>query len=112
MPVFFLMVAGTIQFGHIYTSLIVLRSASAVAARAAVLGTNQNATQVCNAARGALNSQFDPSLLECTTSPVSLPVASGTQVTVTVAYPVPLFSVGSSVIPGSVWRLTTETTMQ
>lgn len=112
MPVFFLMVAGTIQFGHIYTSLITLRSASAVAARVAILGTNQTANQVCDAARGALNSQFNPTLLECATSPSTLPVASGTQVTVTLAYPVSLLSVGAGVVPGPTWRLTTQTTMQ
>jgi hypothetical protein len=112
MPVFFLMVAGTIQFGHIYTSLITLRSASAVAARVAVLGTNKTAEEVCDAAGGALGPRFNPLLLECVTSPSVLPVASGTPVTVTLAYSVPLLSVGNGVVPGSTWRLTTQTTMR
>lgn len=112
MPVFFLMVAGTIQFGHLYTSLIVLRNASTVAARTAVLGTNQNTSQVCESARAALNSRFDPALLECLTSPQQLPVSVATPITVTLSYPVPLVSIGSGAIPGATWTLTAQTTMQ
>lgn len=112
MPIFFLMVAGTIEFGHLFTSLIVLRNASAVAARAAVLGTDQTTTQVCDSARHALNSQFEPTLLECVTSPSTLPTTSGTPITVTLSYPVPLFSVGSGAVPGTTWTLTAQTIMQ
>ncbi len=112
MPIFFLMVAGTIEFGHLYTSLIVLRNASAVAARAAVLGTEQTTTQVCNAARAALNAGFEPFLLKCLTSPSILPATSGTPITVTLSYPVPLFSVGAGAVPGTTWTLTTQTVMQ
>jgi Flp pilus assembly protein TadG len=112
MPIFFLMVAGTIQFGHLYSSLIVLRNASAVGARTAVLGTDQTTTQVCDSARNALSSQFEPSLLECVTSPASLPAVSGTPVTVTLSYPLPLFSLGNDVAPGTTWTLTAQTIMQ
>jgi Flp pilus assembly protein TadG len=112
MPVFFLMVAGTIQFGHLYTSLIVLRNASTVAARTAVLGTNQNTSQVCESARAALDSRFAPALLNCLTSPQQLPVFTGTPITVTLSYPVPLMSIGSEMIPGATWTLTAQTTMQ
>ena len=101
MPIFFLMVAGTIEFGHLYTS-----------ARAAVLGTEQTTTQVCNAARAALNAGFEPSLLKCLTSPSILPATSGTPITVTLSYPVPLFSVGAGAVPGTTWTLTTQTVMQ
>jgi Flp pilus assembly protein TadG len=112
MPIFFLMVAGTIQFGHLYTSLIVLRNASAIAARTAILGSEQAATDVCDAARSALGSQLDSSLLDCRMSPSNLPVASGTPVTVTLSYPLPLFSIGVSAIPGATWTLTAQTIMQ
>lgn len=112
MPVFFLMVAGTIQFGNLYTSLITLRNASAVAARTAVLGTDQTSTQVCDSARRALNSRFDSSLLACSTSPSTLPTVASTPITVTLSYPVPLFSVGSSAFPGTTWTLTAQTVMQ
>jgi Flp pilus assembly protein TadG len=112
MPIFFLMVAGTIQFGHLYTSLIVLRNASAVGARTAVLGTDQTTTEVCDSARRALNSQFEPSLLECLTSPSILPAVSGTPITVTLSYPLPLFSLGGGVVAGTTWTLTAQTIMQ
>jgi Flp pilus assembly protein TadG len=112
MPIFFLMVAGTIQFGHLYSSLMVLRNASAVGARTAVLGTNQTTTQVCDSARSALTSQFEPSLLECFTSPSTLPAVSGTPITVTLSYPLPLFALGSDVVPGATWTLMAQTIMQ
>jgi Flp pilus assembly protein TadG len=112
MPIFFLMVAGTIQFGNLYTSLIVLRNASAVAARAAVLGTDETSIEVCDAARRALNTRFDPDLLECSTSPAILPTSVSTPVTVTLSYPVPLFSVGSGAVAGTTWTLTAQTVMQ
>ncbi len=112
MPVFFLMVAGTIQFGHLYTSLITLRNASAVAARTAVLGTNQTSTQVCDSARRALDTRFDSNLLACSTSPSILPTSANTPITVTLSYPLPLFSLGSGVVPGTTWTLTAQTVMQ
>jgi Flp pilus assembly protein TadG len=107
-PLLMLMFLGVVQFGFAFGILSQLRSASAVAARAAILGTNQNHTQVCDAAKSALTNVLDVSQLVCQTSPEILPAPENTQVTVTLQYP---FRV---LLPeaGSVLSLSAHTTMQ
>jgi Flp pilus assembly protein TadG len=107
-PVLMLLFMGVVQFGFAFGILSQLRSASAVGARAAILGTNQTHSQVCDAAKSALTNVLDVSQLECQTSPEILPAPQNTQVTVTLQYP---FRV---LLPeaGSVLSLSAHTTMQ
>lgn len=112
LPIFFLLTAGMIQFGYLYTLLIDLRNASVVAAREAILGTGPTATQVCATAQGALGPSMTPALLTCQTEPATLPVASGTQVTVSLAYAAPTIISYAGFGTNGTWTLVARTTMQ
>jgi Flp pilus assembly protein TadG len=107
-PMVLLLFLGMVQFGFAFGVLSQLRSATAVGARVAILGTNQTQSQVCDAAKNSLASLVDTTLLVCETTPTILPAAGNTPVTVTLSYPVRLFSpdIGSTV------QLTAHTTMQ
>lgn len=112
LPLFFLLTAGMIQFGYLYTLLIDLRNASVVAAREAILGTGPTATQVCATARSALSPSMTPALLTCQTNPTTLPVASGTQVTVSLSYAAPTIISYAGFTTNGTWTLAAQTTMQ
>lgn len=111
-PVLVLLIAGTIQFGYAYGILIDLKSASAVAARTAILGTQQSTSQVCTAARNAIRGAIDATRVICETTPQTLPTSANTAITITLTYPAPLLMAQSSFSSGTTWNLRAQTTMQ
>lgn len=107
-PLMMILFLGVAQFGVAFGILGQLRGASAVGARAAVLGTNSTHVQVCDAARSAVAGALDVSQIVCQTSPETLPAPANTRVTVTLRYPFHfLFPEG-----GSILNLSAQTTMQ
>ena len=111
-PLLIMLVVSLMQFGYMYGLLTNLRGASAVAARAAVLGSGQTNVQVCNAARNSIASIIDAALLSCQTSPSVLPTNSNSPVTITLSYPVPLLASQSGFLKGPTIMLSAQTTMQ
>lgn len=111
-PLLMAMMMGMIQFGHLYGVLANLRGASAVAARAAILGAGRTTNEVCDAARAAAGNFVDRSRIECVTSPAYLPTQANTPVTITLNYPVSVLSGGSGIFSGPTVMLTATTTMQ
>jgi Flp pilus assembly protein TadG len=112
MPLLLLLIAGMIQFGYFFGLLSNLRSASTLAARSAVLGTGLSATEVCDNARRALSSMFDPTRLTCATNPVTLPVAANSPVTISLSYPAPVIASFGGFGSEGVWTVRADTTMQ
>jgi Flp pilus assembly protein TadG len=111
-PLLMMMFMGIVQFGQMYGVLSNLRGASAVAARAAILGAGRSATEVCDTARAAVGNLVDVGRLECRTSPSYLPAKANTPVTITLNYPMPVLSGASAFLPGPTLTLTAKTTMQ
>jgi Flp pilus assembly protein TadG len=111
-PLLMAMLMGMIQFGHMYGVMSHLRGASAVAARAAILGAGRTTNEVCDAARAAAGDFVDLSRLECVTSPAYLPAQANTPVTITLNYPVAVLTGASGIFSGPTVRLTAKTTMQ
>lgn len=111
-PLLMAMVMGIIQFGHMYGVMSHLRGASAVAARAAILGTGRTTNEVCDAARAALGDLIDRSRLECVTSPPYLPAQANSPVTIILNYPIPVLTGAKGVFSGPTVTLTAKTTMQ
>jgi hypothetical protein len=111
-PILALLFAGVIQFGFAFGVLSSLRNASAVGARAAVLGTNPTNQQVCDAAKSSISGIIDVAQLACETSPAVLPVPGTTPVTITLSYPMRMFSANSLFGTDEVLSLTAHTTMQ
>lgn len=111
-PVLVMLFVSIIQFGHVFGVLTNLRGASAVAARAAILGSAQTSQQVCNAAINSVSSIIDPNQVTCLTSPSVLPAAPNSPVTITLTYPVPILASQSGFIRGPTLTLTAATTMQ
>lgn len=112
MPFLIFLIVAVMQFGLIFGMLGSLRSASAVAARAAILGTGQSNSQVCAAALNSLPGAFNPTSLVCETSPFILPAAPNSPVTITLSYPIPVLTSTSSLFPGPTITLSAQTTMQ
>lgn len=111
-PLLIMLTVSIMQFGYIYGVLANLRGASAVAARMAVLdGTNSN-SDVCQAARNAVAALVDTSLLDCQTSPSTLPAAVNSPVTITLSYPIHILSSGSGFVRGPTFTVSARTTMQ
>lgn len=111
-PLLIMLVVSIMQFGYVYGILSNLRGASAVGARAAILGSGQTSLQACSAARNALATLIDTTQLDCFTSPQTLPAAANTPVTITLSYPVPILASSSGVMRGPTFTLTAQTTMQ
>jgi len=111
-PLLIMLLVSIMQFGYVYGVLSNLRGASAVGARAAILGSGQTSQQVCSAARNALASIIDTTQLNCYTSPSTLPAAANAPVTITLSYPVPILASSSGAIKGPTLTLTAHTTMQ
>jgi Flp pilus assembly protein TadG len=111
-PFLITLIVSIMQFGYVYGVLSNLRGASAVGARAAVLGSGQSSQQVCSAARNALASIIDTTELNCYTSPSVLPAAANSPVTITLSYPVPILASSSGLLRGPTFMLTAHTTMQ
>jgi Flp pilus assembly protein TadG len=111
-PMLMMLIVSMMQFGYVYGVLTNLRGASAVAARMAVLGTPRSQTDVCQAAKNAMNSMVDPSQLECQTSPSVLPAPLNSPVTITLSYPVPILASNSGVLKGPTFTVSARTTMQ
>lgn len=111
-PILALFFVGVMQFGFAFGVLSSLRSASAVGARAAVLGTNPTSQQVCDAAKSSISGVVDVSQLVCDISPVELPTPGTMPVTITLSYPVRMLAPNSLFGSGDVLNLTARTTMQ
>lgn len=111
-PLLMVLLMGTIQFGQLYGVMSNLRGASAVAARAAILGSGHSTTEVCDAARAAVTGMIDVTRLECRTSPSYLPAQANTPVTITLNYPVSVLTGASGIFAGPTITLTAKTTMQ
>lgn len=111
-PLLMMLFIATIQIGHMCGVMANLRTASAVAARAAILGTSQSTTAVCDAARTALFTSLDRSQLICQTNPSILPTGGATPITVTLTYPVTVLAPGAGAFSGPTLNLTAQTTMQ
>lgn len=111
-PLLIMLLVSTMQFGYVYGVLSNLRGASAVGARAAILGSGRTSQEVCGAARNALASIIDTSLLDCYTTPQILPAAANSPVTITLSYPVPILASQAGVLKGPTLTLTAQTTMQ
>ncbi len=111
-PLLIMLIVSIMQFGYVYGVMSNLRGASAVGARAAILGSGQTSQQVCSAARNALASLIDTSQLNCYTSPSVLPAAANAPVTITLSYPVPIWSSPTGILRGPTLTLTAQTTMQ
>jgi Flp pilus assembly protein TadG len=111
-PLLLVLVMGTIQVGHLYGVLTNLRGASAVGARAAILGTGQTAQEVCETARNAIVHLVHPEQIGCETSPSTLPATSNTPVTVTLTYSVPVLASHAALFRGPTVTLSAQTTMQ
>lgn len=112
LPLFFLLLAGIIQFGYVFGLLSNLRTASLVAARSAILGTGLTTPQVCDVARNALVSNINLTSLTCSTNPTALPAPPDSPVTVTLTYPIPVIARFGNIGDGSPWSLQAQTTMQ
>ena len=112
LPLFCLLIAGLFQFGYLFSILMNLRNAAAVGARAAILGTGQNANQVCTTAVASISTLVDTTQVTCQTSPPSLPAAPNTAVTVTLTYPAPVLAIYAGFDNSPSWTLTAQTTMQ
>lgn len=111
-PLLITLIVSIMQFGYVYGVMANLRGASAVGARAAILGSGQSSQQVCTAARNALASIIDTTQLNCYTSPAVLPAAANSPVTITLSYPVPILASSSGAFKGPTLTLTAHTTMQ
>lgn len=111
-PLFSFVIAGAVQFAYAYGILMDLKSASAVGARAAVLGTQQSTSQVCAAALNAMQGMIDTTRVTCDTTPQSLPTTANTAITITLTYPAPLLIAQSSLSSETTWTLRARTTMQ
>lgn len=111
-PLLFSLFIATIQMGHMYGVMANLRTASAVAARVAILGTAQSTSEVCDAARVALLASLDRTLLTCQTAPSTLPAYGAAPITVTLTYPVSILAPGNGAFQGPTLNLTAQTTMQ
>jgi Flp pilus assembly protein TadG len=111
-PLLIMLTVSMMQFGYIYGVLANLRGASAVAARMAVLDTANSNSDVCQAAKNAVASLVDTSLLDCQTSPSILPAAANSPVTITLSYPVHILSSSSGLVRGPTFTLSARTTMQ
>jgi Flp pilus assembly protein TadG len=111
-PLLIMLVVSIMQFGYIFGVMANLRGASAVAARAAILGTGNTHLDVCNAARNSIASIIDATQLSCQTSPAVLPAAANSPVTITLSYPVPILASQAGVLKGPTITLSARTTMQ
>jgi Flp pilus assembly protein TadG len=111
-PLLFSLFIATIQMGHMYGVMANLRTASAVAARVAILGTAQSTSEVCDAARASLLTSLNSSQLSCQTSPAILPLNGTAPITVTLTYPVSILAPGNGAFQGPTLNLTAQTTMQ
>lgn len=111
-PLLTALVISIMQCGYMFGVLTTLRGASAVAARAAILGTGQTSQQVCNTALNSLPNAVDYTQVSCQTSPSVLPAAPNSPVTVTLTYPLPIFASQAGYLRGPTLTLTAETTMQ
>lgn len=111
-PILMMIIVSIMQFGHVYGILSNLRGASAVGARAAILGTGLTSHEVCAAARNTLANLIDTTQLNCHTSPSTLPAAANSPVTIILSYPVPILASPSGALQGPTLTLTAQTTMQ
>ena len=111
-PLLIMLLVSIMQFGYVYGIQTNLRGASAVAARAAILGSGQTSQQVCNTAYNSITSIIDASRVRCETSPPILPAAPNSPVTITLRYPVPILASQSGLLQGPTLTLSAATTMQ
>jgi Flp pilus assembly protein TadG len=111
-PLLIMLTVSMMQFGYVYGVLANLRGASAVAARMAVLDGENSHTDVCQAAKNAVASLVDTALLDCQTSPSTLPAAANSPVTITLSYPIHILSSSSGLVRGPTFTVSARTTMQ
>jgi Flp pilus assembly protein TadG len=111
-PLLIMLLVSIMQFGYVFGIQTNLRGASAIAARAAVLGSGQTSQQVCNTAYNSIANIVDASQVTCETSPSVLPAAPNSPVTITLRYPVPLLASQAGFIKGPTLTLSAATTMQ
>ena len=111
-PLLALLFVGVVQFGFAFGVLSSLRNASAVGARAAILGSNPTTQKVCDAAKNSISGVIDIAQLACEISPAVLPVPGTSPVTITLSYPMRMISPNALFGSEEVINLTAHTTMQ
>lgn len=89
LPILLLLVFGTIEFGRIYSTQLIITNSAREGARMAAVGSDNS--HVISAIENYA-SIIDPGKLTIEISPVGFPRTGGSSVTVSVTYPVTIYS--------------------